>query len=91
LGFILLLADQHHRHNHTCDHYGCKSPKDNPAPLDANPKPVFTVAATVNLASQDRQNESFPESPAAFDDVVRMAVRTLHRWEPAPKQINSNV
>jgi hypothetical protein len=87
LGFILPLADQHHRHNDTCNHHGSKRPKDNPAPLDVNPKPAFTVAATVSLASQDRQNESFPESPAALDDIVRMAVRTLHRREPAPKQI----
>jgi hypothetical protein len=78
LGLIQVVADDHHRHDHPRHNHRGKCPEDHVTPLDPDPIPMFTVAATVNLGFQKIQDGAFPEFPAASFDVIRLTAWTLH-------------
>jgi hypothetical protein len=77
----LVLTHEHHCHDHTSCNHGGQSPEDNATPFNANPKPVLAVAATLGLASHNRQHESFPEFSTTPGDVIRLTARALHCQE----------
>jgi hypothetical protein len=76
----------HHGRDNRRKNQGGQRPEDNATPFNANPKSVFTVAATMRLASQNQLRESLPESPPTSYNVVRLTVRALHPQIPSNKE-----
>jgi hypothetical protein len=71
------MDDHHHHHNTDCNE-GRQTSEDDSAPFNADPETVFTVAASVDLGSQNKQYEALPELPATSGNVIRLALRALH-------------
>jgi hypothetical protein len=67
------------RHRKASRHSDREKSKDHEAPLHSDPKSVFAIPASVHLGPHDGQNQAFRHFATAPRDIVRMALRTLHR------------
>jgi hypothetical protein len=72
------MTDDNHRCDHARNNHRGKCPENDVTPLNANPITMPAVAATVNLAVQNLEDEAFPEFPAASFDVIRLTAWALH-------------
>ena len=81
---LAAFMGEHDRQRKAGRHRDREKSKDHEAPLHSHPKPVLTIPASVHLCPHDGQNQAFHQFAAAPCDVVRVALRTLHRaWYPS--------
>jgi hypothetical protein len=78
--------DHHHRYNHTGGNQRGQTAEDDSTPFNADPIAATTVAASVDLGSENKQDKTLPEFPAASGNIIRLTFGARHnQGNPATK------